>query len=52
VNTNEEQIEEEVVNIGVKQPEKKIEKNRTIYTEMEEKGILTNQVKLASLNCP
>jgi hypothetical protein len=39
VNTNEEQIKEEVVAIGVQQPEKEIERGKTICTEMVGKEI-------------
>lgn len=39
VNTNEEQIEEEVVVTRAKQVEKKIEKTKAIYNKMEEKEI-------------
>ncbi len=37
VNTNKEQTKEEVVNIGVKQPEKEIQRGKMICTKMVEK---------------
>jgi hypothetical protein len=45
VNTNEEQTKEEVVVIGVKQPEKEIKKGKVICMKQHKKK-LTNQVQV------